>query len=306
MSENPNDWGIGTRLTRGGLARSANMEMAEALYLTQGYVYDSAESADARFSGEEPGFVYTRYGNPTVKMFEDRLALLDGAEACKATATGMAAMHLAFMGLVKAGDHVVAGRALFGSCRWILHNWAPRFGVESTLVDGPDLAAWRAAVRPNTKVFLIESPANPLLEMCDIAGVVRHRPRDRRQGGRRQRLRHPDLPVAAEARRRRRVLFGDQAHRRPAAGCMGGAVLGGHGPDGGGLQATSRDTSARRCRRSTPGCCSRDSRRWICGCARKLGPPPRLPMSSLPTRSRPDAAIPHGRITPSTRSPCAR
>ena len=172
MSEDPNDWGIGTRLTRGGLARSANMEMAEALYLTQGYVYDSAESADARFSGAEPGFVYTRYGNPTVKMFEDRLALLEGAEACKATATGMAAMHLAFMGLVKAGDHVVAGRALFGSCRWILQNWAPRFGVESTLVHGPDLAAWRAAVRPNTKVFLIETPANPLLEVCDIAGIV--------------------------------------------------------------------------------------------------------------------------------------
>jgi O-succinylhomoserine sulfhydrylase len=172
MSEDPNDWGIGTRLARGGLARSDNMEMSEALYLTQGYVYDSAESADARFSGAEPGFVYTRYGNPTVKMFEDRLALLEGAEACKATATGMAAMHLALMGLVKAGDHVVAGRALFGSCRWILQNWAPRFGVEATLVDGPDLAAWRAAVRPNTKVFLIETPANPLLEICDIAGIV--------------------------------------------------------------------------------------------------------------------------------------
>ncbi len=172
MSEDPNDWGIGTRLTRGGLARSANMEMAEALYLTQGYVYDSAESADARFSGEEPGFVYTRYGNPTVKMFEDRLALLEGAEACRATATGMAAMHLAFMGLVKAGDHVVAGRALFGSCRWIIGTWAPRFGVESTLVHGPDLAAWRAAVRPNTKLLFIESPANPLLEVCDIEGIV--------------------------------------------------------------------------------------------------------------------------------------
>jgi O-succinylhomoserine sulfhydrylase len=172
MSEDPNDWGLATKATRGGLARSANMEMSEALYLTQGYVYDSAESADARFSGAEPGFVYTRYGNPTVKMFEDRLALLEGAEACKATATGMAAMHLAFMGLVKAGDHVVAGRALFGSCRWILQNWAPRFGVESTLVDGPDLVAWRAAVRPNTKVFLIETPANPLLEICDIEGVV--------------------------------------------------------------------------------------------------------------------------------------
>ena len=171
MTENPNDWGLATRLVRGGLDRSGHHEMAEALYLTQGYVYDTAASADARFSGEEPGFVYTRYGNPTVKMFEDRLALLEGAEACRATATGMAAMHLAFMGLVKAGDHVVAGRALFGSCRWILQNWAPRFGVDSTLVYGPDLAAWRAAVRPNTKVFLIETPANPLLEVCDIAAI---------------------------------------------------------------------------------------------------------------------------------------
>ena len=172
MSEDPKDWKPATRLIRGGLDRSAHRETAEALFLTQSYVYDSAASADARFSGAEPGFVYTRYGNPTVSMFEKRLALLEGAEACRATATGMAAMHLALMGLVAAGDHVVAGRALFGSCRWILGTWCPRFGVDSTLVDGGDLAAWREAVRPNTKVFFIETPANPLLEMTDIAGVV--------------------------------------------------------------------------------------------------------------------------------------
>ena len=167
----PEDWEVSTRLIRGGLNRTVHGEMAEALFLTQSFVYDSAEAADARFAGEQPGYVYSRYGNPTVQMFEDRLALLEGAEACRAYASGMAAIHMALMGLVRAGDHIVAGRALFGSCRWILNNWAPRFGVETTLVDGPDAEAWRAAVRPNTKVFLIETPANPLLELTDIAAV---------------------------------------------------------------------------------------------------------------------------------------
>jgi len=151
--------------------RSPYGETAEALYLTQSFVYDSAESANARFAGDEPGFVYSRFANPTVKMFEDRLALLEGAEACRAQASGMASIHMALMGLVRAGDHILAGQALFGSNRWILNNWAPRFGVETTMVPGPDVAAWRAAVRPNTKVFLIETPANPLLEITDIAAV---------------------------------------------------------------------------------------------------------------------------------------
>ena len=167
----PADWEVATRLVRGGVARSQFGETAEALFLTQSYVYDSAEGANARFAGEDPGFIYTRYGNPTVKMFEDRLALLEGAEACRAQASGMASIHLALMGLLKAGDHVVAGRCLFGSCRWILNTWAPRFGIETTFVDAPDVEAWRNAVRPNTKVFLIESPANPLLEITDIAAV---------------------------------------------------------------------------------------------------------------------------------------
>ncbi len=168
----PNDWEAATKLIRGGLNRSPFGEMAEALYLTQSYVYDTAEAADARFAGDEPGFVYTRYGNPTTQMFEDRLALLEGAESCRAFASGMAAIHMAIMGLVKAGDHIVAGRALFGSCRWILNHWAPRFGVETTLVHAPDLNAWRAAIRPGTKVVLIETPANPLLELTDIAAVA--------------------------------------------------------------------------------------------------------------------------------------
>jgi O-succinylhomoserine sulfhydrylase len=171
MAEDPNDWEVATRLIRGGLARSEHGEIAEALYLTQSFAYDSAEAADARFSGSEPGFIYARYGNPTVRMFEERLALLEGAQACLATASGMAAVHLSLAGLLKSGDHVVSGKALFGSCRWILNTWAPRFGVETTLVEGPDIAAWRAAVRPNTKVFFLETPANPLLEVIDIAQI---------------------------------------------------------------------------------------------------------------------------------------
>jgi O-succinylhomoserine sulfhydrylase len=166
----PRDWELATKLVRGGLNRSPFGETSEAIYLTQGYVYDSAEQADARFSGDQPGFVYSRYANPTTRMFEERLALLEGAQACRSTASGMAAVAMAIQGLVKAGDHVVAGRALFGSCRWILAQWLPRFGLESSFV-APDIANWRAAVRPNTTLFVIETPANPLLEMIDIAAV---------------------------------------------------------------------------------------------------------------------------------------
>jgi O-succinylhomoserine sulfhydrylase len=172
MTDDPKDWEIPTRLVRGGTMRSEHGEVAEALYLTQSFVYDTAESADARFAGNDPGFIYTRYGNPTVQMFENRLALVEGAEACRATASGMAAVYLALTGLLRAGDHVVAGRALFGSCRWILSNWGPRFGVETTFVDAADTAAWKAAIRPNTKVCFIESPANPLLEITDIPAVA--------------------------------------------------------------------------------------------------------------------------------------
>jgi O-succinylhomoserine sulfhydrylase len=172
MTDDPRDWEVPTRLVRGGTVRSDHGETAEALYLTQSFIYDTAESADARFAGNDPGFIYTRYGNPTVQMFENRLALVEGAEACRATASGMAAVHLALTGLLRAGDHVVAGKALFGSCRWILNNWGPRFGVETTFVDAADTAAWKAAMRPNTKVVFIESPANPLLEITDIPAVA--------------------------------------------------------------------------------------------------------------------------------------
>ena len=167
----PQEWETATKLIRGGINRSMFGETAEALYLTQGFVYDTAEQADARFAGDEPGFVYSRYANPTCRMFEERLALLEGAETCRTAATGMAAVAMAIQGLVRAGDHIVAGRALFGSCRWILASWLPRFGVESSFVPGFDIQAWRNAVRPNTKLFVIETPANPLLEMTDIAEV---------------------------------------------------------------------------------------------------------------------------------------
>nr|WP_194247995.1 O-succinylhomoserine sulfhydrylase [Caulobacter sp. RHG1] len=172
VAEDPKDWDVATKLIRGGIARSQFMETAEALYLTQGFTYDSAEGADRRFAGDEPGFVYSRFNNPTVKMFEDRLALLEGAEVCRAQATGMASVHAALIGLVKAGDHVVAGRALFGSCRWIVAELLPRFGVETTFVDATNLAEWEAAIRPNTKAVLIETPSNPVLEITDIAAVA--------------------------------------------------------------------------------------------------------------------------------------
>jgi O-succinylhomoserine sulfhydrylase len=167
----PKHWETATKLIRGGINRSAFGETAEALYLTQGFVYESAEQADARFAGDQPGYVYSRYANPTCRMFEERLALLEGAETCRTAASGMAAVAMAVQGLVKAGDHMIAGRALFGSCRWIAANWLPRFGVDSSFVPGFDIQAWRDAVRPNTTLLLIETPANPLLEMTDIAAV---------------------------------------------------------------------------------------------------------------------------------------
>ncbi len=171
-AEDPTAWEVETRLVRGGMARSPFGEMSEALFLTQSFAYPDAGSADARFSGEKPGFIYQRFGNPTTQIFEDRLALLEGAKVCRAQASGMAAVHAALMGLLRAGDHVVAGRALFGSCRWIVAELLPRFGVETTFVDATDLDAWRGAVRPDTKVFLLETPANPLLEVTDLKAVA--------------------------------------------------------------------------------------------------------------------------------------
>jgi O-succinylhomoserine sulfhydrylase len=161
-----------TRLVHDGAHRSAFGETSEALFLTQGFLYESAESAEARFLNEEPGYTYSRFSNPTITMFEERMASLEGAEAARATATGMAAVTAAMMGQVKSGDHVVAARALFGSCRWVVEDLLPRFGVACTLVDGTKLDEWRRAVRPQTRAFFLESPSNPTLEVIDIAAVA--------------------------------------------------------------------------------------------------------------------------------------
>lgn len=160
-----------TLMIHTGLERSPFGELSEPLFLTQGFAYPTAEAAEARFKGEDDGFVYARYGNPTVKTFEQRIAALEGAEDAFATASGMAAVNAALMSQVEAGDHVVASKALFGSCLYIIENLLPRFGVETTLVDGGDLDQWRAAMRPETKAVFLETPSNPTLEIIDLEAV---------------------------------------------------------------------------------------------------------------------------------------
>ena len=162
-----------TELVHGGQLRSQFGETSEALFLTQGFVYDSAEQCEARFKGEEPGYLYSRFSNPTVAMFERRMAAFEGAEAARATATGMAAVTASLVGQLKAGDHVVAAKALFGSCRYVVEDFLPRFGVQSTLVNGLNLDEWRAAVQPNTKACFLESPTNPVLEVLDIGEIAK-------------------------------------------------------------------------------------------------------------------------------------
>jgi O-succinylhomoserine sulfhydrylase len=173
MGTDDRNWKPQTAMVHGGTLRSGFGETSEAIYLTQGYVYDTAEAAEARFKGEEPGFIYSRYANPTVDMFEKRMCALEGAEDARAMASGMAAVSAALLCSVKAGDHVVAARALFGSCRWVVETLMPKYGIESTLVDGTDIANWERAVRPNTKLFFLESPTNPTLEVIDIAAVAK-------------------------------------------------------------------------------------------------------------------------------------
>ncbi|WP_208248954.1 O-succinylhomoserine sulfhydrylase [Rhizobium sp. T1470] len=166
-------WRPATQLVHGGSLRSQYGETSEAIYLTQGFVYESAEAAEARFKGETEGYIYARYGSPTNDMFEKRMCALEGAEEARATASGMAAVTAAILCQVQAGDHIVAARALFGSCRWVVETLAPKYGIECTLVDGRHLENWEKAIRPNTKVFFLESPTNPTLEVIDIAGVAR-------------------------------------------------------------------------------------------------------------------------------------
>jgi O-succinylhomoserine sulfhydrylase len=161
-----------TRLVHSGTLRSQFGETSEALFLTQGFVYDSAEQCEARFKGEETGFLYSRFSNPNVSMFERRMIELEGAGAARATATGMAAVTTAMLAPLKAGDHVVAAKAMFGSCRYVVEDLLPRYGIASTLVDGLDLKQWRNAMRPNTKSCFLESPTNPTLDVLDIAGIA--------------------------------------------------------------------------------------------------------------------------------------
>jgi len=162
-----------TKLVHGGTRRSGYGEVSEALFLTQGFVYDTAEAAQARFVEAGPDeFIYARYGNPTVAMFEERIAALEGAEDAFATASGMAAVSGALTAMLRAGDHVVAARALFGSCLYVLEEVLTRFGVEVSFVDGTDLDQWRAAIRPGTRAVFFETVANPTLEVVDIAAVA--------------------------------------------------------------------------------------------------------------------------------------
>ncbi len=161
-----------TRLVHSGTLRSQYGETSEGLFLTQGYVYDSAEQCAARFKGEDPGYIYSRYSNPTIAMFEQRMIELEGAEACRSTATGMAAVTTAILAPLRAGDHVVASKQMFGSCRYVVEDLLPRYGITSTLVDGLDLDQWQRAMKPNTKTLFLESPTNPTLDVLDIGAIA--------------------------------------------------------------------------------------------------------------------------------------
>jgi O-succinylhomoserine sulfhydrylase len=221
---------VGTQLdpetlaVRGGLDRSEFGETAEALYLTSGFVYDSAEAAEARFKGEEPGFIYSRYGNPTVRMFEQRLAKLEGAEACYGTASGMAAIWAGLLAHLKAGDHLVASRVLFGSCIYIVQTLLPRFGIETSLVDGADLEAWEAAIRPNTKAFFLETPANPTLALIDLEAVAEiahaHGIRLVVDNALASPIVQKPMPLGADV-----VIYSATKHIDGQGRCLGGAIL---------------------------------------------------------------------------------
>ncbi len=171
-------WRPATRAVRGGTWRSEQGETSEAIFATSGYCYDDAATVAARFAGEQPGMYYSRTQNPSVQMLEERIALIEGAEACRAQASGMAAMTAALLCQLSQGDHLVAARAAFGSCRWLVDTLFPRFGITSTTIDSTDNAAWEAAIQPNTRVFFFETPANPTLDLVDldfVCGLARSR-----------------------------------------------------------------------------------------------------------------------------------
>ncbi len=170
-NKKPGNWRARTLAVRGGQARSPFQETSEALFLTSGYAYESAGQAEGRFNGEDEGYQYSRFSNPTVTMFEERMAALENAPAARATASGMAAVSAALLSGLSAGDHIVAAEAMFGSCRTVIAEILPRFGVSHTLVDGCDLSQWQAAMRPATRMLFLETPANPTLDVVDIAAV---------------------------------------------------------------------------------------------------------------------------------------
>ena len=217
---------LAMKLVHEGTLRSQFGETSEAIFLNSGYVYESAEQAEARFKGDEEGYVYSRYANPTVAMFEARMCALEGAEAARGTASGMAAVAASLLCQLKAGDHVVSARALFGSCRYIAEDLLPRYGIETTLVDGRDLAAWGAAMRPNTRAVFFETPTNPVLELVDIEGVAKIA----HNAGAlvvvdnvfaTPLLQHP-MPRGADI-----VVYSATKHIDGQGRCLGGVVLGG-------------------------------------------------------------------------------
>ena len=172
-NKKPGKWRKRTQAVRGGQVRTPFQETCEPLIFTAGYAYEAAEEAEARFKGESPGYQYTRLSNPTVSMFEERMALLEGAPAARATATGMAAVTAVFLAGLKTGDHVVSANALFGSCRYVMENVLPRFGITTSFVNGSDLDAWQAAIKPTTRLLFLETPSNPTLQIIDIAAVAK-------------------------------------------------------------------------------------------------------------------------------------
>jgi len=172
-NKKPGKWRKRTLAVRGGQVRSAFQETCEPLIFTAGYAYEAAEEAEARFKGESPGYQYSRISNPTVAMFEERMALLEGAPVARATATGMAAVTAVLLAGLKTGDHVVSASALFGSCRYVLENVLPRFGIACSFVEGSDLTAWQDAMRPETRLLFVETPSNPTLAIVDIAAVAK-------------------------------------------------------------------------------------------------------------------------------------
>ena len=171
-NKKPGKWRARTLGVRGGQIRTPFQETAEALFMTSGYAYETADEAEARFTGASPGYQYSRYANPTVTMYEERMAALEGAPAARATASGMAAVTSVFLSALKTGDHVVGAKAMFGACRYVIEEVLPRFGIANTLVDGTDLGQWSAAIRPNTRMLFLETPANPTLAIVDLKGVA--------------------------------------------------------------------------------------------------------------------------------------